>query len=93
MDLQISSSDGYRFLARPEEGGTLKYVQLSSVLSGLSTMISAISSGGGGCSASISGNVEGSTGTGPQVQIFAGLSCRLSAWSELGRLSVGVYYL
>lgn len=94
VDLEISSSDGYRFLARPEGGGTLKYVQLSGVLSGLSTMISAISAGGGGgCSASISGNVEGSTGTGPQVQIFAGLSCRLSAWSELGRLSVSVYYL
>lgn len=48
VDLQISSSDDYRFLARPEGGGTLKYVQLSSVLSGLSSMISAISAGGGG---------------------------------------------
>lgn len=96
-DLEISSSDGYRFLARPEGGGTLKYVQLSGVLSGLSTMISAISAGGGGgggdCSASISGNVEGSTGTGSQVQIAAGLSCRLSAWSQPGMLSIAVYYL
>lgn len=94
VDLEISSSDGYRLLARPEEGGTLKYVQLSGVLSGLSTMISAISAGGGGGGdASISGNVEGSTRTGPQVQVAAGLSCRLSAWSEPGMLSIAVYYL
>ena len=45
------------------------------------TSIYAPSGGGGDCSASITGNVDGSVGTGSQVQIAAGLSCRLSAWS------------
>lgn len=45
---------GYRFLTRPEEGGSLKYASLSAAFNDLSSDISALSARTGECSCEIS---------------------------------------
>lgn len=37
---KLDQTTTYRFLARPEEGGTLKYVSLSGVVSGILSSVS-----------------------------------------------------
>ena len=45
---------GYRFLTRPEEGGSLKYASLSAAFKDLSSDISALSARTGECSCEMS---------------------------------------
>lgn len=55
----ISDAQDFRFLARPEAGGTLKYASLSSILSTLSS--EGGGGGGGECSCSMSAIVSAET--------------------------------
>lgn len=55
----LSDLNDYRFLARPEEDGTLKYASLSSILSTLSSEISG--GGGGGCSCDLTAYLTSGT--------------------------------
>ena len=52
---------GYRFLTRPEEGGSLKYASLSATFNDLSSDISALSARTGECSCEISAIVGDET--------------------------------
>lgn len=60
---------GYRFLTRPEEGGSLKYASLTEAFKDLS------SGGGGG---TITGNVTDSVPIDGDIQVTAGLSSNVS---------------
>lgn len=52
---------GYRFLTRPEEGGSLKYASLSAAFNDLSSDISALSARTGECSCEMSAIVGAET--------------------------------
>lgn len=52
---------GYRFLTRPEEGGSLKYASLSAAFNDLSSDISALSARTGECSCEMSAIIGAET--------------------------------
>lgn len=52
---------GYRFLTRPEEGGSLKYASLDAAFNDLSSDISALSARTGECSCEMSAVIGAET--------------------------------
>lgn len=99
IDLEISAMGGYRFLTRPEEGGSLKYASLSTAFNDLSSDISALSAEiSAGTSTTITGNVAGSVAIDGDIQVMAMLSSNVSCHTYLDQnnnpiMELGVWYV
>ncbi len=105
FDKQATDSrvDSWRFLARPEDGGTLQYVQLSGIVGELSSISSEISALSAELSVEVSsttimGNVQGSVPIAGDIFVDAMLSSNVSCLTEIdqnnvSRCHIGVYYL
>ena len=101
--------DSWRFFARPENGGTVQYVQLSSLVSELSTVyteisslsteISALSSEiSAGTSTTIIGNVHGSVAIDGDIPVMSMISSNVSCHTYLDQnnnpiMELGVFYV
>ena len=90
---------GYRFLTRPEEGGSLKYASLGAAFNDLSSDISALSAEISAVgSTTITGNVPGSVAIDGDIFVDAYLSSNVSCLTEIdqngvSRMWLGAYYV
>lgn len=79
MTVAVSETDGYKFLARPNNGSTLKYITLSA------------DSGGGG-EITLNGT-DGTTETGDEFTFATKNNSNVIVTVQNGEIQIGVYYV